>query len=39
MDLVRKIMHFSILHANNVGAPKGQVLTEIAPSAAGSSGK
>lgn len=22
-DLVRKIMHFSILHANNVGAPKG----------------
>lgn len=39
VDLVRKIMHFSILHANNVGAPKGQVLTEIAPSAAGSSGK
>uniref|UniRef100_A0A8W8L9T9 Tyr recombinase domain-containing protein n=1 Tax=Magallana gigas TaxID=29159 RepID=A0A8W8L9T9_MAGGI len=38
VDLVRKIMHFSILHANNVGAPKGQVLTEIAPSAAGSSG-
>lgn len=38
VDLVRKIMHFSILHANNVGAPKGQVLTDIAPSAAGSSG-
>uniref|UniRef100_A0A8W8MKM7 Tyr recombinase domain-containing protein n=1 Tax=Magallana gigas TaxID=29159 RepID=A0A8W8MKM7_MAGGI len=38
VDLVRKIMHFLILHANNVGAPKGQVLTEIAPSAAGSSG-
>lgn len=33
LDLVRRIMHFSILHANNVGAHKGQPLTETSSSA------
>ena len=32
-------MHFSILHANNVGAPKGQPLTETSSSASCSNSK
>lgn len=39
LDLVRRIMNFSILHANNVGAPKGQPLTETSSSTSCSNSK
>ena len=31
LDTVRVLMHFSIEHANNVGAPRGQLLQSIDP--------
>lgn len=33
LDVVRRIMHFAILHANNIGTSKGQPLSEHIASA------
>lgn len=39
LDLVRRIMHSAILHVNNIGAPKGQPLSEQTASVSGSISK